>query len=54
MDEPLGGMGTPYKVDADGRAVYICCPGCAKKIAAAPQKYLNILTQQGIQAPLLR
>lgn len=54
MDEPLDAMGGPFKVDAAGRAVYICCPGCAKKIAADPQKYLAVLSQQGIDAPVLR
>ncbi|MCA9134162.1 MAG: hypothetical protein KDA45_13435 [Planctomycetales bacterium] len=54
MDEPLAVMGGPYKVNADGQAIYICCPGCAKKIAAEPQKYLAILTQKGIQPPLLK
>ena len=54
MDEPLDAMGGPYQVDADGRAIYICCPGCAKRIAAAPQKYLSALEQQGVQAPKIR
>ena len=54
MDEPLDAMGGPYKVEADGRAIYICCPGCAKKIAAEPQKYLAVLAQQGVEAPVLR
>ena len=54
MDEPLDAMGGPYKVNASGKAIYICCPGCAKKIAADPKKYLDILTKQGVTAPLLR
>ena len=54
MDEPLNAMGGPYKVNAGGRAVYICCPGCAKKIAAEPQKYLTILAKQGVNAPVIR
>ena len=54
MDEPLEAMGGPFKVNADGRAIYICCPGCAKKIAAEPQKYLAILAEQGISAPTIR
>lgn len=53
MDEPLDAMGGPYRVNADGRAIYICCPGCAKKIAAEPQKYLALLAQQGVNAPIL-
>jgi YHS domain-containing protein len=54
MDEPLDAMGGPYKVNANGKAIYICCPGCAKKIAAEPQKYLTILARQGIDAPEIR
>lgn len=54
MDEPLDAMGGPYKVHAAGKAVYICCPGCAKKIAAEPQKWLAVLAQQGVNAPTLR
>ncbi|MEO8269885.1 MAG: hypothetical protein ABI557_09195 [Aureliella sp.] len=54
MDEPLDAMGGPYKVHAAGKAVYICCPGCAKKIAAEPQKWLTVLAQQGVNAPTLR
>ncbi|GAA4469971.1 hypothetical protein [Novipirellula rosea] len=54
MDEPLDAMGGPYKVHAAGKAIYICCPGCAKKIAAEPQKWLAVLAQQGVNAPTLR
>ncbi|NNE01473.1 MAG: hypothetical protein HKN47_29520 [Pirellulaceae bacterium] len=54
MDEPLDAMGGPYKVHAAGKAIYICCPGCAKKIAAEPDKYLAILASQGVDAPTLR
>ena len=54
MDEPLDAMGGPYKVNAAGRVIYICCPGCAKKIAAEPQKYLALLSKQGVEAPYIR
>ena len=54
MDEPLNAMGGPYRVNAKGKAIYICCPGCAKKIAAEPQKYLDVLARQGIKAPTLQ
>ncbi|QDS89020.1 Archaeal TRASH domain protein [Rosistilla ulvae] len=54
MDEPLDAMGGPYKVNADGKAIYICCPGCAKKIAAEPQKWLAVLKSQGVEAPTIR
>ena len=54
MDEPLGSMGDPIKVLVGDKAIYICCPGCAKKIAAEPQKWLAVLAQQGVNAPTLR
>jgi YHS domain-containing protein len=54
MDESLDAMGGPYKVNAAGKAIYICCPGCAKKIAAEPQKYLAVLKSKGIEAPVIR
>ena len=54
MDEPLDAMGGPYKVNAAGKAIYICCPGCAKRIASQPEKYLRVLKQQGVEAPLIR
>ncbi|WP_235908928.1 hypothetical protein [Roseiconus nitratireducens] len=54
MDEPLNAMGGPYKVNANGKAIYICCPGCAKRIAADPDKYLAILNGQGVSAPMIR
>ena len=54
MDEPLDAMGGPYKVNAAGKAIYICCPGCAKKITAEPQKWLAVLKSQGVEAPLIK
>ena len=54
MDEPLDAMGGPYKVNAAGKAIDICCPGCAKKIAAEPRKYLAVLKSQGVEAPAIR
>ncbi len=54
MDEPLDAMGGPYKVNAAGKAIYICCPGCEKKITADPQKWLAVLKSQGVEAPVIR
>lgn len=54
MDEPLGGMGAPLKVDVNGKAVFICCEGCAKKLAASPDEFLAKLTQMGVTPPALR
>jgi YHS domain-containing protein len=53
MDEPLGGMGAPLKVDVKGRAVYICCAGCAKKLHAEPDVYLAKLKKLGVQPPAM-
>ncbi|QDS92192.1 YHS domain protein [Roseimaritima multifibrata] len=53
MDEPLEAMGGPYKVNAAGKAIYICCPGCAKKIAADPERYVAALKSQGVEAPVI-
>lgn len=54
MEEPLDAMGGPYRVEVEDRAIYICCPGCAKRIQADPQKYLAVLEQQGVTAPRLK
>lgn len=54
MDEPLGGMGGPYRVNVEGKAVYICCPGCAKKLQTEPKRYLQKLASQGIEPPSVR
>ena len=36
----LGSMGTPVRVVARGRAIFLCCDGCAGAIEGAPDKYL--------------
>jgi len=54
MNEPLDAMGGPYQVDAGGKAIYICCPGCAKKIADQPQRYLTVLKSRGVTAPTIQ
>ncbi|GIW99229.1 MAG: hypothetical protein KatS3mg111_2562 [Pirellulaceae bacterium] len=51
MDEPLGGMGTPLKVNVRGNSVYLCCAGCAKRLTAEPDAYLEKLAQQGVKPP---
>ncbi|MEO1615605.1 MAG: hypothetical protein AAFV88_07145 [Planctomycetota bacterium] len=51
MDEALGGMGAPQKVNVKGKSVYICCAGCAKKLHAEPDKYLAMLAKQGVTPP---
>ena len=39
--EELGSMGTPIKVSAGGKTVFLCCVGCRKRFEADPEKYLN-------------
>ena len=51
MDEALGGMGIPQKVNVKGKAVYICCAGCAKKLDAEPERYLAVLANLGVTPP---
>lgn len=54
MDEPLGGMGAPLKVNVKGKAVYICCVGCAKKLHTQPDEYLAKLTKMGVKPPAMK
>ena len=51
MDEPLDAMGGPYKTVVQGHIVYLCCPGCAKKLHAKPAAYLAKLESQGVTPP---
>jgi hypothetical protein len=44
---PLGSMGTPIKVDVDGRPVFICCEGCREELLAEPAKYIAKLSKEG-------
>ncbi len=46
---PLGSMGTPVKVDVNGRPVFICCEGCRKSLLGAPVKYLAKLPKEAVQ-----
>ena len=39
----LGTMGTPLKVDVNGRAVLICCGGCEPRLLAEPENFLQKL-----------
>jgi YHS domain-containing protein len=38
--EKLGSMGTPFKVTARGRTVFLCCDKCQPKFEADVDKYL--------------
>ena len=37
------GMGTPIKLDVEGRTVFICCEGCRSGMVDEPEKYFAIL-----------
>lgn len=37
------GMGTPIKLEVDGRTVFICCEGCRDGIVDEPKKYFKVL-----------
>jgi hypothetical protein len=39
-DEPLGAMGTPIKVNVEGRTVFICCEHCRDSLLKEPAKFL--------------
>jgi len=54
MDEPLEGMGGPYKTVVSGRIIYICCPGCAKKVHSNPEIYLTKLAKRGVTPPAVQ
>jgi hypothetical protein len=43
--EPLGAMGTPYKVTLKDREVFLCCSGCEARIKENPDEYLAKLDQ---------
>lgn len=51
LDMPLDSMGGPYKTILEGRVVYLCCPGCVKKLTASPQHYFAKLEKQGVTPP---
>ncbi len=44
---PLGSMGTPIKIDVNGRKVFICCEGCREDLIKNPVKYLAVLPKEG-------
>lgn len=43
--EALGTMGTPIKVDVNGKTVFICCEGCREKLLNNPEDYLAKLNK---------
>jgi YHS domain-containing protein len=45
-DHPLGGMGVPVKVEADGKTAFLCCKGCKKEFESNPAKFLAKLSKK--------
>ncbi|MDA8562839.1 efflux RND transporter periplasmic adaptor subunit [Mariniblastus sp.] len=39
----LGSMGTPIKLEIEGRTVFVCCEGCRDGLVNDPAKYFKIL-----------
>jgi hypothetical protein len=48
---PLGSMGTPIRVEIDGRVVFLCCSGCEGKLRGDPAKYLDGRPATGAKQP---
>jgi YHS domain-containing protein len=42
-DQPLGSMGTPFRVIVAGRTIFVCCQSCAPALRKNPAKYLTKL-----------
>lgn len=45
MNKPLGGHGSPLKVNVNGQSFYVCCRGCLQKVASDPDFYLSKAAQ---------
>ena len=45
IDELLGSMGTPIKLNVQGREVFICCEGCEEDLRNDPAKFFAKLKQ---------
>lgn len=41
--EPLGSMGTPFRVVLEGKPVFLCCQGCESELRGNPKQYLSKL-----------
>ena len=44
-DSLLGSMGTPIKVEIDGKPVFLCCKGCKTKALRDPEATLAIVAK---------
>ncbi|NQU39552.1 MAG: hypothetical protein HQ523_06335 [Lentisphaerae bacterium] len=37
-----------HYLDHDGKRIYVCCPGCLKKLAAEAAQYIRTMEKEGI------
>lgn len=44
-DSPLGSMGTPIKIDVNGKPVFVCCIGCKAKALRDPDATLAVVAK---------
>ena len=50
--QPLGSMGTPIKVEYEGKPVFLCCEHCKEGFEADPEKFIaNLPNWQDEAAP---
>lgn len=42
-DQPLGSMGTPVKLEVEGRTVFICCAACEGAVRENPGEHFRKL-----------
>ena len=54
IDERLGSMGAPIKLDIKGQTVFICCKGCKKKAEADPDRTLAKVAELKAKAKVER
>ena len=43
-----GDVNKKLYVDADGKRIYVCCPGCIDSVKKNPQKYIKEMEAKGI------
>ena len=44
-----GKINTNLFVDAEGKRIYVCCPGCLPDLKQDPSKYIKKLEAQGVK-----
>jgi hypothetical protein len=49
--KPLGSMGTPVRIEINGRVVFLCCSGCEDRLRSDPARYLARPSNAGTDRP---